>query len=247
MAYESVADALVRLTFRLYVFNYADKPDLDMNELAALAVALGDRRARTFRISMSVEAGVVSDLAARLTGRRFPSAPSGFGNTGPTRSSPMPASSQRGSCPAMVARRLDRRSGTSSDRLTRGTSLVRPLPARPAYREVAHGRSMRSGLPPAPGGSSRRRLGAASAGGSRRHLRRCAAMRSALRPSQVPARGPSCRRSRDVAGLGQDQLAVAADQLVGASSMVIGRSVLVRSVRQGTPRPWSPPARRRNR
>ncbi len=79
MAYvENVAGALVHaLTFGpgVHVFNYADKPDLDMNELTALArAALGDRRARTFRIPyvLGLGAAIVSDLAARLTGRRFP-------------------------------------------------------------------------------------------------------------------------------------------------------------------------------
>jgi GlcNAc-P-P-Und epimerase len=79
MAYvENVAGVLVHaLTFGpgVHVFNYADKPDLDMNELTALArAALGDRRARTLRIPyvLGLGAGVVADLAARLTGRRFP-------------------------------------------------------------------------------------------------------------------------------------------------------------------------------
>jgi nucleoside-diphosphate-sugar epimerase len=79
MAYvENVAGALVQaLTFGsgVHVFNYADKPDLDMNELTALArAALGDRRARTLRIPyvLGLGAGFISDLAARLTGRSFP-------------------------------------------------------------------------------------------------------------------------------------------------------------------------------
>jgi nucleoside-diphosphate-sugar epimerase len=79
MAYvENVADALVHVLTRgpgVHVFNYADKPDLDMNELTALArAALGDRHARAMRIPyvLGVGAGAISDLAARLTGRRFP-------------------------------------------------------------------------------------------------------------------------------------------------------------------------------
>jgi nucleoside-diphosphate-sugar epimerase len=79
MAYvENVAGVLVHaLTFGpgVHVFNYADKPDLDMNELTTLAGAvLGDGRARTLRIpyALGIGAGVVADLAARLTGRRFP-------------------------------------------------------------------------------------------------------------------------------------------------------------------------------
>jgi GlcNAc-P-P-Und epimerase len=79
MAYvENVADVLVyALTFGpgVHIFNYADKPDLDMNELTALAsTALGDRRARSIRIPyvLGLGAGLVSDLGARLTGRHFP-------------------------------------------------------------------------------------------------------------------------------------------------------------------------------
>jgi nucleoside-diphosphate-sugar epimerase len=79
MAYvENVAGVLVHaLAFGpgVHVFNYADKPDLDMNELTALArAALGDRHTRTLRIPyvVGIGAGIISDLAARLTGRRFP-------------------------------------------------------------------------------------------------------------------------------------------------------------------------------
>ena len=79
MAYvENVVGFLVHaLTFGpgVHVFNYADKPDLDMNELTALArAALGNQRARTLRIPyvLGLGVGVVADLAARLTGRRFP-------------------------------------------------------------------------------------------------------------------------------------------------------------------------------
>jgi GlcNAc-P-P-Und epimerase len=75
---ENVAGVLVHaLSFGtgVHIFNYADKPDLDMNELTALArAALGDQRAHILRIPyvLGVGAGAISDLAARLTGRRFP-------------------------------------------------------------------------------------------------------------------------------------------------------------------------------
>lgn len=79
MAYvENVADLLVyALIFGpgVHVYNYADKPDLDMNELIALAgAALGRGRVQSIRIPylLGLGAGLVSDLAARLTGRRFP-------------------------------------------------------------------------------------------------------------------------------------------------------------------------------
>jgi GlcNAc-P-P-Und epimerase len=79
MAYvENVAAVLVHaLTFGpgVHVFNYADKPDLDMNELTQLAgAALGNGRARTVRVPyvLGIAAGMVADLAARLTGRSFP-------------------------------------------------------------------------------------------------------------------------------------------------------------------------------
>jgi GlcNAc-P-P-Und epimerase len=78
MAYvENVAEVLVHaLIFApgVHVFNYADKPDLDMNELTALAKSsFGDKRALSFRIPylLGLGAGHASDLAARLTGRRF--------------------------------------------------------------------------------------------------------------------------------------------------------------------------------
>jgi nucleoside-diphosphate-sugar epimerase len=75
---ENIAAALVHaLAFGpgVHVFNYADKPDLDMNELTALARAvLGDQGARTLRIPyvLGVGVGAIYDLAARFTGRRFP-------------------------------------------------------------------------------------------------------------------------------------------------------------------------------
>ena len=78
MAYvENVAQVLVHaLTFApgVHVFNYADKPDLDMNELTALAkTSFGNTRALSLRVPylLGLGAGHVSDLAARLTGRRF--------------------------------------------------------------------------------------------------------------------------------------------------------------------------------
>ena len=75
---ENVAELLVyALTFRagVHVYNYADKPDLDMNELTALATAtLGDGPARSLRVPylLGLGVGAVSDLAAWVTGRRFP-------------------------------------------------------------------------------------------------------------------------------------------------------------------------------
>jgi GlcNAc-P-P-Und epimerase len=79
MAYvENVAELLVHaLTFGpgVQVYNYADKPDLDMNELIALAGAtLGNSHGRSIRIPylLGLGAGLASDLAAWLTGRRFP-------------------------------------------------------------------------------------------------------------------------------------------------------------------------------
>ena len=79
MAYvENVAGVLVHaLTFGpgVHVFNYADKPDLDMNELTALArAALGDRRARTFRIPyvLGLGAAIVCRSGCAADGAAFP-------------------------------------------------------------------------------------------------------------------------------------------------------------------------------
>jgi GlcNAc-P-P-Und epimerase len=79
MAYvENVAELLVHaLGFGpgVHVYNYADKPDLDMNELTALAGAtLGGGGARRIRIPylLGLGAGLAFDLAAQLTGRQFP-------------------------------------------------------------------------------------------------------------------------------------------------------------------------------
>jgi nucleoside-diphosphate-sugar epimerase len=78
MAYvENVAELLVHaLTFGagVHVYNYADKPDFDMNELTALAATtLGNGRARSIRIPylLGLGLGAVSDLAGRITGRRL--------------------------------------------------------------------------------------------------------------------------------------------------------------------------------
>jgi GlcNAc-P-P-Und epimerase len=79
MAYvENVAGVLEHaLNFGpgVHVYNYVDKPDLSMNELTALArTALGDGHDQSVRIpyALGLGAGLVADLAARLTGRRFP-------------------------------------------------------------------------------------------------------------------------------------------------------------------------------
>ena len=109
MAYvENVAGVLVHvLTFGpgVHVCNYADKPDLDMNELTTLARDRPrGRRARTFVFLMSWGSGPGWSLIWRRGSRggRFPSARSGFGNIGRTRSSPMRASSRRDSCHRMI-------------------------------------------------------------------------------------------------------------------------------------------------
>lgn len=75
---ENVVGVLVHaltLAPGVHIFNYADKPDLDMNELIALARAtLGHERELCIRIPylLAVGAGVLADLAARLTGLQFP-------------------------------------------------------------------------------------------------------------------------------------------------------------------------------
>jgi len=79
MAYvENVADFLahaLRFGPGVHLYNYVDKPDMDMNELVTLAgQALGQGRAgpRHVPYPLALGAGLVLDLAARATGRRFP-------------------------------------------------------------------------------------------------------------------------------------------------------------------------------
>jgi GlcNAc-P-P-Und epimerase len=79
MAYvENVAELLVHaLTFGagVHLYNYADKPDFDMNALTSLAAAtLGNARTWSIRVPylLGLGVGAVSDLAAHVTGRRFP-------------------------------------------------------------------------------------------------------------------------------------------------------------------------------
>lgn len=56
------------------VFNYADKPDFDMNELVTLVRGELGRSARTPRIpyALGMLGGYAADLAARLSGRALP-------------------------------------------------------------------------------------------------------------------------------------------------------------------------------
>jgi GlcNAc-P-P-Und epimerase len=79
MAYvENVADFLVyALGFGpgVQLYNYIDKPDIDMNELVAVArTTLGKGGARPWRIpyGLGVGFGQACDLAAKLTGLRLP-------------------------------------------------------------------------------------------------------------------------------------------------------------------------------
>lgn len=79
MAYvENVADFLAHaLSFGpgVHVYNYVDKPDLDMNELVVLAGrTLNENRGRPWHIpyGLAMGAGTMFDLAARLTGLSFP-------------------------------------------------------------------------------------------------------------------------------------------------------------------------------
>jgi nucleoside-diphosphate-sugar epimerase len=78
MAYvENLADFLAfALGFGsgVHVYNYVDKPDLTMNELASLAGrTLGaGSPPRHVPYGPALVAGLMFDLAARLTGRRFP-------------------------------------------------------------------------------------------------------------------------------------------------------------------------------
>ena len=56
------------------VFNYADKPDFDMNELVELVRAKFGRDARTLRIpyALGMLAGRAADVVAKLSGRTLP-------------------------------------------------------------------------------------------------------------------------------------------------------------------------------
>ena len=59
----------------IHLFNYVDKPDLDMNELVGLVGhTLTGQPARPLRVPYlpGLAAGLACDLVARLTGRRFP-------------------------------------------------------------------------------------------------------------------------------------------------------------------------------
>lgn len=78
MAYvENVADFLAHaLSFGhgVHVYNYVDKPDLDMNELVVLAGrTLSESRGRPWHIpyGLAIGAGLVFDVAARFSGLRF--------------------------------------------------------------------------------------------------------------------------------------------------------------------------------
>jgi nucleoside-diphosphate-sugar epimerase len=74
----NVADFLMHsLSFGpgIHVYNYADKPDLDMNELVTLvgrALGFGHKRLLHLPFGIGLGAGVACDVAARLTGRSFP-------------------------------------------------------------------------------------------------------------------------------------------------------------------------------
>ena len=79
MAYvENVADFLLyALDFDpgIQLYNYVDKPDLDMNELVRIARStLGKDQSRPWRIPyrLGLGVGLAFDLAAKLTGLRFP-------------------------------------------------------------------------------------------------------------------------------------------------------------------------------
>ena len=79
MAYvENVADGLTHaltLGAGVHIFNYADGPDMDMNELLALVTRSLDRPApQGWRIPLplAMAGGHLLDAVARLTGRTFP-------------------------------------------------------------------------------------------------------------------------------------------------------------------------------
>ena len=57
----------------VHVYNYVDKPDVDISSLLAIAnQALGSTRALRVPYGVGLAAGMVADVAARLTGRQFP-------------------------------------------------------------------------------------------------------------------------------------------------------------------------------
>ena len=79
MAYvENVADFLVytlRFDPGVHVYNYIDKPDMDMSELVSVARStLGKNGTRPWRIpyGLGLGVGLAFDLTAKLTGVRFP-------------------------------------------------------------------------------------------------------------------------------------------------------------------------------
>jgi GlcNAc-P-P-Und epimerase len=78
MAYvENVADFLafaLRFGPGVHVYNYVDKPDLDMNELVSLASRTlgGSGKPRHIPYALALGAGLVFDAAATLTGHHFP-------------------------------------------------------------------------------------------------------------------------------------------------------------------------------
>jgi nucleoside-diphosphate-sugar epimerase len=74
---ENVADFLafvLRFGPGVHLYNYVDKPDLDMNELVSLASQTlgGDAKPRHVPYGLALGTGLAFDLAARLMGRRFP-------------------------------------------------------------------------------------------------------------------------------------------------------------------------------
>ena len=75
---ENVADFLVHaLSFEagVHVYNYADKPDPDMNQLVSLAgqtLGNGGRQPLHLPYGLGLGAGLGCDLMARITGRSFP-------------------------------------------------------------------------------------------------------------------------------------------------------------------------------
>jgi GlcNAc-P-P-Und epimerase len=74
---DNLVDFLVHtLGFGLgvHVYNYADKPDLDMNQLVAMvarSLGRGERSPLHLPLGLGLGVGLACDLAARLTGRRL--------------------------------------------------------------------------------------------------------------------------------------------------------------------------------